>query len=60
MAALMNFVVSLVLPLWGIAVTYVGLHRLAMTWVGCGVAVLLVGLILMAGNPWVADPSRRP
>jgi hypothetical protein len=60
MAAWLNFIVSLILPLWGIAVIYLGLHWFVMSWLGCGIGVSLMGLILMAGNPWVTGLLRRP
>jgi hypothetical protein len=58
MAFWINFIVSLILPLWGLAVICLGLRWLMMSWLVCGIGVFLIGLLLMAGNPLIAHRLR--
>ncbi len=51
MSALMRFVVSLIIPLWALAMLVLGVEYRSVWWLGCGLAVGAVGLILLVGNP---------
>ena len=51
MSALMRFVVSLIIPLWALAMLALGVEYRSLWWLGCGLAVGAVGLILLVGNP---------
>jgi TRAP-type mannitol/chloroaromatic compound transport system permease large subunit len=51
MSALMRFVVSLILPLWALAMLVLGVEYHSLWWLGCGIAVGAVGLLLLVGNP---------
>jgi hypothetical protein len=50
-SALMRFVVSLIIPLWALAMLALGIKYGSIWWIGCGVAVGAVGLLFMVGNP---------
>ena len=50
-SALMRFVVSLIIPLWALAMLALGVEYRSIWWLGCGVAVGAVGLLLLVGNP---------
>ena len=50
-SALMRFVVSLIIPLWALAMLALGIEYGSIWWIGCGVAVGVVGLLLLVGNP---------
>ncbi len=50
-SALMRFAVSLIIPLWAIAMVALGVEYRSVWWLGCGLAVGAVGLVLLAGNP---------
>jgi hypothetical protein len=54
-SALMRFVVSLIIPLWALAMLALGLEYRSIWWLGCGVVVGAVGLLFMVGNP-LAEP----
>ena len=51
-SALMRFVVSLIIPLWALAMLALGVEYRSIWWLGCGVAVGAVGLLLLVGNPF--------
>lgn len=51
MSALMRFVVSLIIPLWALAMLALGVEYRSIWWLGCGLVVGAVGLVLMVGNP---------
>jgi hypothetical protein len=55
-SALMRFVVSLIIPLWALAMLGLGLEYGSIWWIGCGVAVGAVGLLFLVGNP-LAKPA---
>jgi hypothetical protein len=70
-SALMRFVVSLVIPIWALAMLALGLEYRSIWWLGCGIAVGAVGLLFMVGNPlaepvldvresWRREPSPKP
>ena len=50
-SALMRFVVSLIIPLWALAMAVLGFEYRSIWWLGCGVVVGAVGLLFMVGNP---------
>jgi hypothetical protein len=65
MSALMRFVVSLIIPIWALAMLALGVEYRSLWWLGCGLVVGAVGLLLLAGNPlaeWALDlrESWRP
>ena len=51
MSALMRFGVSLIIPIWALATLVLGVEYRSIWWLGCGVAVGGVGLLLLVGNP---------
>ncbi len=53
-SALMRFVVSLILPIWALAMLALGVEYRSLWWLGCGLAVGAVGLLFMVGNPLAA------
>ena len=54
-SALMRFVVSLIIPLWALAMLVLGLENRSLWWIGCGVVVGAIGLLFLVGNP-LASP----
>lgn len=54
-SALMRFVVSLIIPIWALAMLALGVEYRSIWWLGCGLAVGAVGLLFMVGNPF-AEP----
>jgi hypothetical protein len=50
-SALMRFVVSLIIPLWALAMLALGIEYGSIWWIGCGIAVGAVGLLFLVGNP---------
>jgi len=50
-SALMRFVVSLIIPLWAIAMLVLGVEYRSLWWLGCGLVVGAIGLLFMVGNP---------
>jgi TRAP-type mannitol/chloroaromatic compound transport system permease large subunit len=50
-SALMRFVVSLIIPVWAFTMLVLGVEYRSIWWLGCGVAVGGVGLLLLVGNP---------
>jgi TRAP-type mannitol/chloroaromatic compound transport system permease large subunit len=50
-SALMRFVVSLIIPVWALAMLALGVEYRSIWWLGCGLAVGAVGLLLLVGNP---------
>ncbi|HUA34371.1 MAG TPA: hypothetical protein VMA09_12250 [Candidatus Binataceae bacterium] len=55
MSALMRLGVSLIMPLWGLIMLVLGLRDHSLWWIGCGVVVGAVGLLLFVGSP-LAQP----
>jgi hypothetical protein len=51
MSALMRFVVSLIIPLWALAMLALGVEYRSIWWLGCGLVVGAIGLLLLVGNP---------
>jgi hypothetical protein len=56
MSALMRFVVSLIMPLWALAMLALGVEYRSVWWIGCGLVVGAIGLLLLVGNP-LAGPA---
>jgi len=50
-SALMRFIVSLIIPLWALAMLALGIEYRSIWWLGCGVVVGAIGLLFMVGNP---------
>ena len=55
-SALMRFVVSLIIPVWALAMLALGVEYGSIWWIGCGLVVGAVGLLFMVGNP-LAKPA---
>jgi hypothetical protein len=51
-SALMRFIVSLIIPLWALAMLALGIEYRSIWWLGCGVVVGAIGLLFMVGNPF--------
>ncbi len=51
MSVLMRFVVSLIIPLWALAMVVLGAEYRSLWWLGCGLVVGAIGLLLAVGNP---------
>jgi len=47
----MRLLVSMVLPLWGLAMLLLGIERGSLWWIGCGVVVGGIGLLMFAASP---------
>lgn len=56
----LRLVVSLVLPLWALAMLVVGIAYGAGWWIACGIVVGAIGVVMLAGNPLVAALVREP
>ncbi|HXN84745.1 MAG TPA: hypothetical protein VN867_01685 [Candidatus Binataceae bacterium] len=52
---LMRLVISLALPMWGLAMLLLGLHNRSPWWIGCGLATGAIGLLFFVGSP-LTDP----
>jgi len=50
-SALMRFGVSLIIPLWALAMLALGVEYRSLWWFGCGLVVGAIGLLLLVGNP---------
>ena len=50
-SALMRFIVSLIIPIWALAMLALGIEYSSLWWLGCGVVVGAIGLLFMVGNP---------
>ena len=50
-SALMRFIVSLIIPVWALAMLALGIEYRSIWWLGCGVVVGAIGLLFMVGNP---------
>jgi len=50
-SALMRFAVSLIIPLWALAMLAIGIEYRSIWWLGCGAVVGAIGLLFMVGNP---------
>lgn len=51
MSVLMRFVVSLIIPLWALIMLVLGVEYRSWWWIGCGLVVGAIGLLLLVGNP---------
>lgn len=59
----LRFLGSVTIALWGLVIVLLGLGQGELLWVPLGIAVLAVGVPLLASNPLVADrlyPPRNP
>jgi hypothetical protein len=59
-----RMVISLMLPLWGLAMLILGVAWVLPWWIICGAVTAGVGLILAVGNPFiwpmVSEAESRP
>lgn len=56
----MRLLVSLVLPLWGLAMLALGIKSRSPWWIGCGAVVAGIGLLMLAGSPFLDSFLRDP
>jgi hypothetical protein len=54
MSALMRFGISLIMPVWALAMLVLGVEYRSLWWIGCGIVVGAIGLLLLVGNPLAA------
>lgn len=54
-SVLMRLLISLALPIWGLAMLVLGIMDRSPWWIGCGLAVGAVGLLFLVGSP-LTDP----
>ena len=52
---LMRLAISLVMPLWALAMLILGIRNMSGWWIGCGLAVGAIGMLFFVGSP-LADP----
>ena len=52
---LMRLVISLALPMWGLAMLLLGIGHRSPWWIGCGLATGAIGLLFFVGSP-LTDP----
>ncbi len=52
---LMRLLISLALPIWGLAMLVLGLRNGSPWWIGCGLATGGIGLLFLVGSP-LTDP----
>ena len=55
-SALIRFIVSLIIPIWALAMLALGIEYRSIWWLGCGLVVGAIGLLFMVGNP-LAKPA---
>jgi hypothetical protein len=53
MSVLMRFVTSLVIPAWALSMLVLGIEYRSVWWIGTGLVVGAIGLLLLVGNPLV-------
>ncbi len=58
-----RMLISLILPVWGLAMLILGFARVSPWWIICGAVTVGVGLVLAVANPlvWplVSEPQAR-
>jgi hypothetical protein len=59
LSVLMRMAVSLVLPLWGLAMLVMGVSWGAGWWIACGLVVGAIGVVMLAGSPLAAVLLRE-
>ncbi len=52
---LMRLGISLVMPLWALAMLVLGIRNMSGWWIGCGLVVGALGLLFFVGSP-LTDP----
>ena len=58
LSLLMRLAVSMVMPLWGLAILVLGITWLSPWWILCGLVVIGVGLLFFVGSPLI-EPFIR-
>ncbi|HYA36462.1 MAG TPA: hypothetical protein VEF03_12630 [Candidatus Binataceae bacterium] len=58
LSAVMRMGISLILPLWALAMIVLGITQGNLWWMGSGLVTGVAGLIMMVGNP-LADGVLR-
>lgn len=54
-STLMRLLISLVMPLWGLAMLILGVSNRSGWWTGCGLVVGAIGMLFFVGSP-LTDP----
>jgi hypothetical protein len=52
-SVLARFVISLVMPLWALAMVILGVEYRSAWWLGTGIVVGAIGLLLFCGSPLI-------
>ncbi len=55
----MRLFISLVLPVWGLAMLALGIEWRSLWWIGCGVVVGGVGMLMFVGSPFLDSFLRE-
>ncbi|HZR84858.1 MAG TPA: hypothetical protein VFD92_27430 [Candidatus Binatia bacterium] len=55
-----RFAVSLLVALWGLVMVLLGIAQAQLLWIPLGLAVLVVGVPLLASNPLATDRLYPP
>ena len=50
---IMRFLISMILPLWGIALIALGINYGSAWWIASGVAIGAAGVVIFVGSPLV-------
>ena len=56
---LLRLLISMAMPLWGAGMLILGVVWLSVWWIGCGLAVIGVGIVFSAGSPLLEPFLRR-
>jgi len=51
LSVVIRFLISLALPLWGLAILVLGIVHGLGWWIVTGLVVVAIGVLLLAGNP---------
>jgi len=52
---LMRLAISLVMPLWALAMLILGIRNMSGWWIGCGLVVGAIAMLFFVGSP-LTDP----
>lgn len=54
-STLMRLLISLVMPLWALAMLILGIRNMSGWWIGCGLVVGAIAMLFFVGSP-LTDP----
>jgi hypothetical protein len=54
-STLMRLLISLVMPVWALAMLILGIRNMSGWWIGCGLVVGALGMLFFVGSP-LTDP----